>query len=112
MRLLFFTLFSAFCAIGHSQDVITIKPTGDTIKYTSQDLRSHVDQHTDGKRITFYNKKMISFVEIKNGDLNGYSVVFHSNGKTKSIGTFVKGLKKGRWLYFDEKGRYLKEENY
>lgn len=111
MRFIFFLLSSSIYFVTYSQEVITIKPNGDTVKYSDMDLRAHLDEHIDGKRLYFYNKKMVSLVEIKNGVMHGYSIQFYPNGKTKSIGSFVKGEKKGKWLYFDEKGRYLKEEN-
>ncbi len=111
MRFILFLLSSSIYFVAYSQDVITIKANGDTVRFSDADLRSHMDEHIDGKRIYFYNKKMISLIEIKNGVMNGYAIQFYLNGKTKSIGSYVKGEKKGKWLYFDEKGRYLKEEN-
>lgn len=107
-----FSFIICFSFQVKTQDVITVKPNGDTVRYSNGDIRNHKDRCVDGKRIALYKKKVISLIEIKNCVFNGSYLEFYETGKIKLVGSYINGKKKGIWYYFDRSGYYLREENW
>lgn len=48
----------------------------------------------------------------KEGLDDGYRYIFHENGKKQIEGNYKDGKKVGVWKFYDDKGNFIKEENF
>lgn len=135
MRYLLILVFSIpFMAYSQNQ-VIVIKESGDTILFSTTELRGHKDLQVDGKRILYdINKKIKLISWQKSGKLNGYYAKYYdnnqieeegmmiegnrvglwykyySNGKIKEKGCYYEGKQNGKWEYYNEQGELIKSK--
>lgn len=69
------------------------------------DFLTSNNEKAGGAYETFYNdgsvKAQYNFVD---GKEHGATVIYHTNGTTKEIGTYKYGTKVGEWKSWDEKG--------
>lgn len=65
----------------------------------------------DGVYLEFHNngaqKAMLNYDE---GVLNGEAEFYYKTGRTKIKGKYKKGHKKGKWYFYDEKGKLINKE--
>jgi antitoxin component YwqK of YwqJK toxin-antitoxin module len=74
-------------------------------------------EYKDGKREgkwTSWNQNGNKWSEgnFKNGLDDGLRVIYHENGKKFIEGYYKDGIKTGVWRFYDDKGIFVKEENY
>ncbi len=67
----------------------------------------------DGLWTSWYqNGNKWSEGRFKDGLDDGYRYIFHENGKKEIEGTYKDGKKVGVWKFYDDKGNFIKEENF
>ncbi len=67
----------------------------------------------DGLWISWYqNGNKWSEGIFKEGLDDGYRYIFHENGKKQIEGNYKNGKKVGVWKFYDDKGTFIKEENF
>lgn len=79
--------------------------------YLKEEYTEYKDSVTYGTFIDSITNE--SYKEAKTISYPSLVKFWHKNGLLASIGEGgPKGKKRGKWLYYDEKGRFVKEENY
>jgi antitoxin component YwqK of YwqJK toxin-antitoxin module len=74
---------------------------------------SYKKEKRHGKWIYWYdNGNVWSEGEFKTGLSHGYRKVYYPNGKLHYEGTFKDDKPVGTWKFYDEFGRFIKEEKY
>lgn len=83
---------------------------------TSEKIRiegTYKDNKRDGMWKSWrQNGDLWSEGEFKNGQRNGITKTYHDNGKLYYSGYYKDNERTGKWVFFNEQGQKVKEENY
>lgn len=131
----FVAVLSASCGGSYSQEITETYPNGatKTIQYFRErdgikSLYKIEEFHDNGiKRIEGYmkndkrngrwnswhsNGRLWSVANYLDGNLDGKQTVYHPSGEKFYEGEFGKGIRKGTWLFYDEKGVLVNKRQY